>query len=334
MMSKLQLINEIETAIKMTGTAFDETKLTLYLDDLLSTYRVEKKNTEMHYEDNEDYIYMYLSALKIENYSVHTLNNYRYELNRFVSYIGKSVLNTTTSDIRQYLAAHNHLQQSTVVTKLDILSSLFTWLIKEEELIKNPCSKIKRPKLPKKVREGLTIIELEQVRAACKCIRQRALIEVFYSTGCRLDELRKLNITDIDWESSSVIVHGKGDKERRVYLSEKAKYYLRQYLDSRTDDCTALFASERTYGVDKKKRRLTNDGIAYQIRKIRKASGVSKPLHPHIMRHTFAQLSLDAGMELSDLQALMGHESANTTARYAQISEERKRTAFNRFHIQ
>lgn len=329
-MSKLYLIQEIETAVKMVANIeFDQVKLAHYLDDLLSNYRVEAKDNEMSEADNEDYIQMFISSLQIENYSSHTLKNYRYELNRFKNFLGKSLLKASTSDIRQYLSAHGHLKPSTVVTKLDTLSSLYGWLVREEELLKNPCLKIKRPKLPKKVREGLSIIELEQVRTACKNIRQRALIEIFYSTGCRLDEIRKLNIEDIEWENSSVIVHGKGDKERRVYLSEKAKYYLKQYLDSRNDDCTALIATER-----KPVRRLTNEGIQYQVKKIKLASGILKPLHPHILRHTFAQLGLNAGMELSDLQAIMGHEKTDTTARYAQASEERKQTAFRKYHMQ
>lgn len=328
-MSKLHLIHEISTAIKMAGEEINEAKLHLYLDDLLSNYKIETKDESDLLDDNEDYIQMFLSSIKIENYSEHTLLNYNYELRRFARFLEKSILKANTSDIRRYLAAHSHLMQSTVVTKLDILSSLYSWLVREEELLKNPCVKIKRPKLPKKVRTGLTIIELELVRGACKTPRQRALIEVFYSTGCRLDELRKLDIDDIDWETSSAIVNGKGNKDRRVFLSEKAKHYLKIYLDSREDECPALIASER-YPV----RRLTNDGIAYQIRKIKEISGVEKPLHPHILRHSFAQLNLDNGMELADLQALMGHESADTTARYAQVSDERKRIAFHKFHAQ
>jgi len=272
---------------------------------------------------------MYLNSIKVENYSLITIKNYQYELQRFVNHLNKPILKATTSDVRQYLSAQSHLKTSTIVAKLDIISSLYGWLVKEEELIKNPCLKIKRPKLPKKVREGLTIIELEKVRTACKTLRQRALIELFYSTGCRLDELRKLNIGDIDWHNDSVIVHGKGNKERRVYLSEKAQYYLKKYLNTRIDDCEALIVSERT-----PIRRLTNVGIQYQIRKIKELSGISKHLHPHIMRHTFAQLSLNAGMDIADLQALLGHEKADTTARYAQVSDKRKQTAFKRYHIQ
>ena len=344
-MSKLHLIQEIQTAVKMSSEQVDNIKLAHYLDDLLSNYEIEAKDYFGKFEDNEKYIQMFLGSIKIENYSRHTLLNYNYELRRFSQFLNnaeKSILQATTADVRQYLSIHGHLMQSTIVTKLDILSSFYGWLVKEDELLKNPCAKIKRPKLPKKVRIGLTIIELELVRAACTKVeikkgvqiitmdvRKRALIEIFYSTGCRLDELRKLNIDDIDWESSSVIVNGKGNKDRRVFLSEKAKYYLKQYLESRDDDCPALIASDRT-----PIRRLTNAGIQYQVKKIKEVSGIDKPLHPHIMRHTFAQLSLDNGMELADLQALMGHESADTTIRYAQVSDERKRSAFNKFHAQ
>lgn len=331
-MSKLHLIQEIQTAVKMSSEQTDNMKLAHYLDDLLSNYKIEAKDDFGKLEDNEKYIQMFIGSLKIENYSKLTLSNYEYELRRFTRFLNeseKSMLQATTADIRQYLSINGHLMQSTIVSKLDIISSFYGWLVKEDELLKNPCVKIKRPKLPKKVRVGLTIIEMELVRAACKTLRQRALIEVFYSTGCRLDELRKIDIKDIEWDSSSVIVNGKGNKDRRVFLSEKAKYYLKQYLDTRDDDCPALFASERA-----PIRRLTNTGIQYQVKKIKEASGIEKPLHPHIMRHTFAQLNLDNGMELADLQALMGHESANTTIRYAQVSDERKRSAFNKFHAQ
>lgn len=330
-MSKLNLINEIQTAIKMaTNDNVDNVKLALYLDDLLSNYEIEQRDDLDMVIVSDHYLSMYLESLRVANYSKNTVSGYGYQLASFAKFMeGKSLLKATTADIRRYLSCSDHLKSSTLVTKLDVISSFYNWLINEDEILKNPCSKIKRPKIPKKVRDGLTITELEEVRNACKDVRQRALIEVFYSTACRLDELCKLDIEDIDWSTSSVIVHGKGNKERRVYLSEKAKYYLQLYLATRDDDCPALIASER-----RPIRRLTHEGIQYQVKKIKLASGIDKPLHPHILRHTFAQLSLDAGMEIADLQALMGHESANTTLRYAQVSEERKLSAFKRFHAQ
>lgn len=339
-MSRLHLIQEIQTAVKMATERMDQVKLAHYLDDLLTNYIVMPREDEMDIgASNSDYIEMYINSIKVENYSFTTLLNYQYQLRQFAKFVEKPLLKVKTADVRQYLAFNDHLKTSTIVTKMDVISGFYNWLVREEELLKNPCSKISRPKLPKKVREGLTIIELEKVRAACVDkkgnldLRQRALIEVFYSTGCRLDELRKINRDDIDWHNSSVKVLGKGNKERIVYLSEKAKFYLEMYLATRKgDSCPALFASARIF--DGERRRLTCEGIQYQVKDIKKKSGIEKPLHPHILRHTFAQLSLDAGMELADLQALMGHEKADTTLRYAQVSEERKHSAFKRFHAQ
>lgn len=329
-MSKLHLINEIQTAIKMaTKDDVDQNKLSLYLDDLLSNYEITQRDELDMIIASDNYIRMYLDALRIENYSSVTISNYGYQLAAFSRYVEKSLLKVTTADVRNYLASNDHLKPSSLVTKLDVISNFYTWLINEDEILKNPCAKIKRPKLPKKVREGLTIIELEQVRNACKDIRQRALIEVFYSTGCRLSELRQMNTNDIEWDTSSIIVTGKGDKQRRVFLSEKAEWYLRKYLKSRDDECEALFVTER-----RPIRRLTNHGISHLIKRIKEASGIDKPLHPHILRHTFAQLALDNGIELSDLQALMGHENANTTMRYAETSNDRKQYAFKKYHAQ
>lgn len=328
-MSKLHLLNEITTIVKMSSCKYDETKLALYLDDLLSSYTIESKNEIDISESNEELLNLYINAIKLENYSITTITNYQYELRRFIKFVQKNILQTTTADVRQYLASHNHLKSGTIATKLTIISSFYSWLVMEEILLKNPTAKIKSPKTPKRIRDGLTIEELETVRESCETLRQRALIEVFYSTACRLSELRALNIDDINWQDMSVVVFGKGSKERKVFLSFKALYHLKRYLKSRTDKCEALFITERGPC-----RRLTNRGIQFQIDKIEKAAKVSKPLTPHVMRHTFATLAMDAGIELADLQHLLGHENPATTLRYAPVSEERKRDAFKKYHVQ
>ncbi|MEG0259914.1 MAG: tyrosine-type recombinase/integrase [Lysinibacillus sp.] len=328
-MSKLHLLNEISTVVKMSSPEFDEVKLALYLDDLLSNYTIESKDEDLHADDNEAYLTIYLNAIKLENYSETTLINYQYELRRFMRFLEKSFLKVNTADIRQYLGAVGHLKSGTIATKLTIISAFYAWLVQEEILLKNPTAKIKSPKTPKRLREGLTIEELEIVRESCETLKQRALIEVFYSTGCRLSELRALNIKDVNWQDMSIVVFGKGSKERKVFLSFKALYHLKRYLNLRNDDCEALIASER-----KPIRRLTNRGIQYQIDKIEQAACISKPMTPHVMRHTFATLAMDAGIELADLQHLLGHTDPSTTLRYAPVSEERKRQAFKKFHVQ
>lgn len=341
-MSKVLLINEITTTVKMSTTDADFTKLQLYLDDLLSNYKIEAREEIAAHGDSSLLIDTYIDSLKVENYAASTLTNYRYELYSFCKFIDKHVLQAKTSDIRAYLAAHEDAMQSTIGTKLNRISAFYNWLVAEDELLKNPCSRINTPKTPKKVRDGLTIVELEKVRAACNapkkknqnlytldCIRKRALVEVLYSTACRLDELHKLNRDDIDWHTGAILVTGKGDKQRRVYLSEKAMFYLERYLASRTDNCEALFTTIR-----KPIRRLNHSGIQYVIKLIAKDAQLNRSLHPHIFRHTFAQQALNAGMPLEDLQSYLGHERMDTTMRYAAVSEERKFASFKQYHVQ
>src|SRR5690606_10652140 len=124
-MSKLHLIQEIQTAVKMSSEQTDNMKLAHYLDDLLSNYKIEAKDDFGKLEDNEKYIQMFIGSIKIENYSKLTLTNYEYELRRFSRFLNeseKSVLQATTADIRQYLSVNGHLMQSTIVSKLDIIS--------------------------------------------------------------------------------------------------------------------------------------------------------------------------------------------------------------------
>lgn len=335
-MSKLHLINEIATVVKMATPDFDEVKLQIYLDDLLSNYQVVEKDDNMHEDDTDDLLYMYKSSMKLESYSECTIQTYIYELQRYRQHINKPITKATTADVRQYLAAHSHLKASTIGTKLSRIAAFYAWLVREEVILKSPTSKLKTPKTPKKVRSGVSIEELEIIRESCTTLRQRALIEVFYSTGCRLSEVRRMNKDHIDWLSSSLKVLGKGNKERIVYISPKATLHLKRYLDARTDDCEALFITDRTFlsGDTYKHHRLSNAGIRYQLSKISGVASINSPFSAHIIRHTFAQLMMDAGIDLADLQQLMGHERPETTQRYASVSEERKREAHRKFHMQ
>jgi integrase/recombinase XerD len=247
----------------------------------------------------------------------------------FIRYCQKATTLVTTTDIRNYLASYEKAKIGTVGQKLSVLKSFFGWLVKEEILLRDPTSKVKLPKKPKRLPKGLTIEELETIRESCVSLRQRALLEIMYSTGCRLSEISSMNRDDINVQSMNLKVIGKGDKERVVYLSFKALFHLKKYLNSRSDSCEALFVTER-----QQYRRMGNRAIQREIDKIERAANISKNLTPHIMRHTFATLSMDAGIELADLQHLMGHSNPSTTLVYSQVSEERKQQAFKKYHVQ
>jgi site-specific recombinase XerD len=196
-------------------------------------------------KDLPEKIELYLSSIKLEGLSNKTLKGYKSELMLFSRFCQKATALVTTADVRSYLASFDKAKISTIGQKLSVLKSFFGWLVKEEILLRNPTSKIKLPKTPKRLPKGLSIEELETVRESCETLRERALIEVFYSTGCRLSEIANMSKSDINLQSMSAKVIGKGNKERVVYLSIKALHHLKKYLNSRKDDCEAVFVTER-----------------------------------------------------------------------------------------
>lgn len=199
----------------------------------------------------------------------------------------------------------------------------------EEILQRDPTARLKPPKQPKRMPKALGVEELEMLREGCITVRQRAFVEVMYASGCRLSEVSALNIDDINFQSMSFTVFGKGSKEREVFLSFKAKHHLEKYLKSRNDEETALFITER-----KPYRRLSNRGIQREIKIIAKQSDVTKNVSPHVLRHTFATLTLNNGADIVAVQHLLGHSNPSTTQGYAVLSEEKKREQHKKFLVQ
>ncbi len=131
-------------------------------------------------------------------------------------------------DLRMFLGARcKNMKPSSMNGQISILKSFFGWLEAEEYISKNPAAKLKQTKEPKRVRKPLTEEEAELLRQACETDRQKALTEFLISTGCRLDEVFKVNKDNINWHEMSLFVVGKGDKERKVYFNTKAKILLK-----------------------------------------------------------------------------------------------------------
>lgn len=266
---------------------------------------------------------------RLEGLSELTLDGYAIDLRIFASRVQKAAADVTTADLRIYLGDYDYLKPGSLARKLSVLKSFFSWLTSEDILLKDPSRKIKPPKKERRLPKALTIEELEMVRESCVTLRERALMEVYYATGARLSEVQRLNRDDIDWQSLSARVVGKGNKERTVYFSFKASYHLKKYLKHRSDSCEALFATER-----KPYRRLSNRGIQREIGIIAQRSGISKAIHPHTFRHTFATLMLGNGADLVSVQGLLGHEDPATTQIYAQVPEEKRKNAHQQHLVQ
>lgn len=324
-----QLLSDVVAVIYQEFPDLNAEQTKAVLSTIVSRYYVQRIVEDEPHPDGEEKIKMFLSSKRLEGLSPLTLDGYALDLRIFFGRVRKRTDAVTAADIRVYLGQFTTLKMSTIGKKLSVLKSFFGWLTAEEILQRDPSAKLKTPKLEKRLPKALTIPELEMLREACKTPRQRAFIEVMYATGCRLSEVYGMDRDSINYQSMSCRVVGKGNKEREVYFSFKAMYHLSKYLKGRTDECDALMVTER-----KPYRRLTKRGIQREIAVIALAAGLQDKVSPHVLRHTFATLTLNNGAELVAVQELMGHADPQTTLRYARITEERKREQHKRYLVQ
>jgi integrase/recombinase XerD len=323
------LLTQLMSSITPLCIDVDQRQLQVTIAGILSFYDIRPARLPGANPDIRQKVGQFLAAKKLEGLSEITLEDYQLELRIFAEHMQQPIEFITTSDIREYLSYFEHLKMSSISKKLSVLKSIFGWLADEELISKDPARRIKPPKKEQRLPKALTIEELEQVRESCIKTRERALIEVLYATGGRLSEIQQMNRDDINYQSMSALVIGKGNKQREVYFSFKAMYHLKKYLMNRLDTEPALFITER-----KPFRRLSKRGIQRTVAIIAARTGIQKKIHPHTYRHTFATLTLNNGADLSSVQALMGHADPATTQVYAQVTEEKKREAYKKHLVQ
>lgn len=305
-------------------------KLQMIMREEMHHYTVIPECTALALRHNlPSRVALYLAARRVDGMSPKTLKNYFLILNRFSNIVCKDVDAITDIDIRMYLAHYSQtgVQNSTLSTVVTTLKSFFSWMTGQEHIQKNPMWNIKSTKVKKSLRKALTDEELELLRYACKTERERAIVEVFYSTGCRLDEIYKLNREDIDWINKCCVVIGKGNKEREVYFSARAILFLKSYLQTRTDLKPGLFVASKLPHD-----RLSGKSFEDIIKELGVRAGITKNIYPHILRHTMATNLLKNGASLVAVQKLLGHESPVTTQIYAQMDKEDIRS-IHRKHI-
>jgi integrase/recombinase XerD len=294
------------------------------LSEVLQDYTVSHACMALALTNNlSGMIRLYLASKKLDGLSLKTLKNYLLILDKFSNSIHVDAESITAMNVRMFLALYQKagIKNSTMATIIWTLKSFFSWLRKEEYISKDPMLKIATTKFEKRIRKALTQEELEMLRLACKTPRDKALVEFFYSTGCRLSEVTALNKSDINWNTDSCMVFGKGSKERQVFLNAKARVHLWRYLDYRKDDTEALFVSDRL-----PHERLKNRSVEEVFMKLGKRAGMGKRVHPHLLRHTTATSLLNNGASLAAVQKILGHEDCATTQIYAQLNNEEIQT--------
>ena len=282
--------------------------------------------------DLPEKINFFLGLKSLEGKSKKTLERYQSELMMFSRYYLKPTAQIDVNDIRRYFALirnERHYESITINGKLSILRSFFGTLYKEEIVPKDPTVRLKNMKVDvKNLREYLSIEELEKVRNACLTIRDKAMIEFLYSTAVRVSEAVTTNIADINWNIRTLGVNGKGNKYRDVFFSVKCKLYLEEYINSRTDNNDSLFVAER-----RPHNPLTKSGFEKAVSKIGVRSGINRSVYPHIFRHSFATHALQQGMDITQIQQILGHEQINTTQIYAKNNSRQLQAAYDRLML-
>lgn len=292
-----------------------------------------------HMATNEIYILLeqYLDYLEIEkNKSRKTRENYNRYLVAFIKDQNITKLSHITAErvrnFRVHLSGRN-LKKNTQGYYVIAIRNFLKYLIKQGHDVLPP-DRIELPKVSRRDIEVLEYRELERLiqapeGSALRALRDRAILEVFFSTGLRLSELCALP-RYIDIERGEVSVRGKGDKLRIVFLSDGARKAIKAYLDKRTDPEEALFVSLSKSG--KVLGRITPRSVERLVDFYARKAGIPKRIHPHQLRHSFATDLLINGADLRSVQSLLGHANVSTTQIYTHLTNKELKEIHKAFH--
>lgn len=314
---KERVINQVLYCMQDIIDEDQLSELKSVLQNVLCTYHIKPEKQELMSVDDswQDDLEEYLMSKALEGKSPSTVKRYRYELSRLLSYVNKAVMNITDSDISGYLRAYKKLCNicnQTLKNVRAVYSSFFVWLRDRDKIRKNPVALVERIKVEKTIKKPYTDAEREMMLRQCKTIRDKAIMEFLYSTAVRVSELAALNREDIHFSSKDLTVFGKGAKERVTYLNERSHMYLKEYLESRTDNNPALFVAEKA-----PHKRLGKTGIENIIRRTGQRAGVHA--YPHRFRRTAATNALNRGMPVQEVAQLLGHAKLETTMVYCTV---------------
>jgi len=304
--------------------------------------------------ENRSLIPQFIHYLTVEkNASPHTCRCYQRDLEGFEDFLRNSGMVLTSSAevewgkmdriaIRKYLSfLHRKNKKSSIARKISTLRSFFRYLNREQMIASNPAKSVSTPKVEKTLPTTLTVDEAFRLMESPKSLsekippagtknmklRDRAILELLYSSGLRVSELVGLNLKQIDLDLGIVRVMGKGRKERIVPVGGKAIESLNAYLNER-----GMVKGEDPLFVNFLGGRLTARSIGRLIKKYTRHSGIFRKISPHSLRHTFATHLLDAGADIREIQEMLGHSSLSTTQRYTHISMGKLMEVYDKAH--
>jgi site-specific recombinase XerD len=291
----------------------------------------------------------YIEHLEVEGgRSAKTAENYKLYLERFVEFTDDIMVGKITSEtIRKYRLwlnryKNDHDGELATITQsyhLIALRGFLTYLSKRDIVSLSP----EKIELPKISRRQVTFLHYDEVARLLDTIpldsdvglRDRAIIELLFSSGLRVSELVNLNRDHVNTKRREFMVRGKGQKDRPVFIGEAAALRVTDYLSARLDNLPPLFLSYSRNNVTTTSgeyRRLTARSIQRIITKYAKLAGITKHVSPHTMRHSFATDLLMNGADLRSVQSMLGHSNISTTQVYTHVTDEHLREVYEKFH--
>lgn len=347
---EIVLFNALLPCLKEDSHEDAKMRITIACKDF-EINRTETALAEYRGDVNELIIARFIAAKIAEGKSRRTLKYYKTEITRALQTIGKPYMEITADDIRLYIAMRIQRDKVSTVTANNErrnLSSFFGWLQTEEIMLRNPMAKVGPVKEQKQKKKAFEQIDMERIRGACASKREKAIIEMLASTWCRVSELVQIRIDEVD--NGKAIVHGKGAKDREVFINARASYALKDYMEERKDNNPYLFPKCRYAGnlvilakKTKKSKEWYRDPemvdeelhmdmgtLEHICREIGKRAGVTN-VHPHRFRRTGATMALRTGMPLTIVSKLLGHESIETTQIYLDISDDELQQAHEKY---
>ncbi len=273
-----------------------------------------------------------------KGYSNNTILSYKQDLEKFLMYNkNKTIDNISNEDLKKYVKYLNseNLNEKSISRNISCLKSFYKFLIIEKYIITNPSDSLFIPKTKRSLPNILSeedILNLLDIELNDNfSYRNKAMLELMYSTGLRVSELVNLKLQDIDLNEDLIRTIGKGDKERIIPIGDYAKEYLEKYIYEYRGSMLKGSSKEYLF-LNNHGNKMTRQGFFKIIKKIAKEKGINKELSPHTIRHSFASHLLKHGADLRTIQELLGHSDISTTQIYTHITDEELKKNYENFH--
>ncbi|KRN19622.1 xerC protein [Pediococcus claussenii] len=293
-----------------------------------------------------DYLELFVRYLKVEHqYSDQTIKAYSEDIQEFTRFIQDTNPKSDLLSIDRFDASvfmsflfDQHLERTTIARKTSALKSFYNFLLQNNLVTKNPFELIQLKKHSDKLPHffydkeiNILFKSLYDAKGSFR-LRNIAILEVLFGTGIRVSECSNLTWTDINFDMKTMLIRGKGDKERYVPFGNYAKQALIKYRSDERSVLMQKYQQDHDFVfINNRGKQLTSAGIEYVLKRVYESSGLTGKIYPHMLRHTFATTMLNNGADLRTVQELLGHSSLSTTQIYTHVTRENLQASYRKF---